>query len=183
MNSYLTSAIKQFRYYRQLSEQAVSQLTVKEIFHRTEDYENSVAIIMEHLAGNMLSRWTDIFHTDGEKEWRQRDKEFRGSFHTKKGLLNYWEEGWYQLFTTLDDLQTEDLEKTIYIRSMGHSVTEAINRQLCHYAYHAGQIVLLAKQFRKEEWATLSIPVGKSANYNQKKNFNGRRKEHFTDDL
>jgi hypothetical protein len=183
MNSYLTSSNKQFRYYKKLAEQAISQLTTREIFYRKEDHENSIAIIMQHLAGNMLSRWTDIFHLDGEKEWRERDKEFEGTFQTKKGLLNYWEEGWYQLFNTIEKLKTTDLEKIIYIRSMGHTVVEAINRQLCHYAYHVGQIVLLAKQFRKFDWVSLSIPLGKSSEFNQTKNLKGGRKEHFTDDL
>lgn len=134
------------------------------------------------MAGNMLSRWTDIFDTDGEKEWRNRDAEFEDNFKTKTGLLNYWEEGWYTLLETIANLTREDLDKIIYIRSMGHTVMEAINRQLCHYSYHVGQIVLLSKQHKKSEWKFLSIAPGESKKYNEIKNRPGKRRIHFTDD-
>lgn len=183
MNSFISSAEKLFRYYKQLAEKAMSQLTEEQIFSRPTVHENSIAIIVQHMSGNMLSRWTDIFKTDGEKEWRNRDQEFEDNFKTKTGLLNYWEEGWYTLFTTLEKLTYEDLERVIYIRSMGHTVTEALTRQLCHYAYHVGQIILLSKQSKKSAWKYLSIAPGESVAYNENKNKDGRRQIHFADDL
>ena len=131
----------------------------------------------------MLSRWTDFMTTDGEKAWRNRDKEFECDFKSKAELLEVWNKGWDCLFNVINTLTNEDLKKEIYIRNMGHSVTEAINRQLAHYPYHIGQIVFLGKMIQSSNWESLSIPKGKSTNYNKDKFSKPKRKAHFTDDL
>lgn len=182
MTNYLESAIAQFEYYKSLGDKSLAQLSEKELFWSNTTDDNSMAIIVNHLAGNMLSRWTDIFNTDGEKEWRKRDQEFEAVLKTEKEVYDQWEKGWTCLFSTLKALSPEDLEKIIYIRNQGHTVIEAINRQLCHYAYHVGQMVYLAKQIKGGEWNSLSIPKGKSQDYNKDKFSQEKRKEHFTNE-
>jgi hypothetical protein len=134
------------------------------------------------MAGNMLSRWTDFLTTDGEKEWRNRDGEFENNFKTKNEVLNFCNEGWACFLITIDSLKPEQLSQTIYIRNEGHSVLEAINRQLAHYPYHVGQIIFYAKMLKKEEWISLSIPKNKSNSFNAKKFAQEKSNKHFTDD-
>lgn len=182
-NSYLSSIIKQFEYYKLLGDKTLSQLTFEELQKEFETDSNSIAIIVKHLVGNMLSRWTNFLDEDGEKTWRNRDQEFIDSYNTKDELLEAWHRGWECLFQAIRPLKESDLEKIIYIRNQGHTVTEAINRQLAHYAYHIGQIVFLGKLNKGSKWQSLSIPKGKSANYNQEKFSKPKSKRHFTDDL
>ena len=181
--SYIESSKAQFLYYKSLGDKTFNQLNEEQILWNKQDEENSIAVIVNHLAGNMLSRWTDIFNTDGEKEWRNRDQEFEAVLKTKKAVLDRWEEGWKCLLDTVNSLNPNDLDKIVYIRNQGHTVVEAINRQLCHYAYHVGQIVFVGKQLKGEEWVSLSIPKGKSKDYNQEKFSKEKKKEHFTNEF
>lgn len=183
MSTYLSSIKKQFNYYKSLGEKTFEQISEEKLFHQVNQESNSIAMIVKHMNGNMLSRWTDFMTSDGEKEWRNRDGEFEDTIKTKEELLAKWEEGWSCLFNAINPLTAEDLEKEIYIRNMGHSVTEAINRQLAHYSYHVGQIVFIGKIVQNEEWVSLSIPKGNSKAYNQEKFAKPKRREHFTDDL
>jgi hypothetical protein len=183
---FLRSANRQFLYYKTLGEKAIDQLETEQLFVSLNDDTNSIATIVKHLHGNMLSRWTDFLTTDGEKEWRDRDGEFDASTalsnQTKEQILSLWNEGWACLFNTLNSLKPEDLSKTIYIRNEGHTVLEAINRQLAHYPYHVGQMVFYAKILKKSEWTSLSIPKNKSNDYNADKFSKEKSKKHFTDD-
>lgn len=164
---YRDDALSSFRSYRKLAEKAFEQLNDEEYFITLDEESNSIAVIMKHIAGNMVSRWTDFLTSDGEKPDRQRDLEFViDPQSTKDDLINYWERGWACLFTALEPLQPEDFEKKVTIRGQEHTIVQAINRQLTHYAYHIGQIVLLAKHFRSTEWKTLSIPRSRSAEFN-----------------
>lgn len=183
MNSYLDSIKKQMTYYRSLGDKTFDQLDDPQLFWQTDDANNSIAMMVKHMHGNMMSRWTDFLHSDGEKEWRQRDAEFDNDIPDRATLLAKWNAGWDCLFSALDALTDADLEREIYIRNMGHTVTEAINRQLAHYAYHVGQIVFLGKMIKKDSWQSLSIAKGQSKAYNQEKFSKPKRKEHFTDDL
>lgn len=183
MNSYLTSILKQFEYYKSLGDKTFNQLSQKELFWQFNSESNSISIIAKHMVGNMLSRWTNFFTEDGEKEWRHRDTEFEDTYHNKEQLLDAWDKGWDCLFEAIRPLKDEDLEHIIYIRNQGHTVTEAINRQLAHYAYHVGQIVFLGKMIKGNEWRSLSIPKGKSTTYNQEKFNKDKGRRHFTDDL
>ena len=165
---YLDDAIASFRGYKKLAEKALDQITDEEFFASIDAESNSVAVIMKHLAGNMLSRWSDFLTTDGEKPDRNRDLEFVIEPQTtRSSLLAYWEKGWSCLFAALEPLQAEDFDKKVLIRGKEHSIVQAINRQLTHYAYHIGQIVFLAKHFRSAEWKSLSIPKNRSAEFNQ----------------
>ena len=183
MNSYLESVKKQFEYYKMLGEKTFEQIPEEKLFWQLNDESNSISMIVKHLNGNMLSRWTNFLTTDGEKKWRKRDKEFNNDIKTKTELLLKWNEGWNCLFEAINPLTEKDLEKEIYIRNMGHSISEAINRQLAHYPYHIGQIVFIGKIIQNEKWNSLSIPKGKSKEYNKEKFSKSKRKEHFTDDL
>jgi hypothetical protein len=165
---YLTNVSKEFRKTKQLADRAIAQVSDHDLFEIISPESNSIAIIMKHLAGNMRSRWTDFLTSDGEKPDRQRDTEFIiETKDTKDRLLEFWEAGWRCLFSALDSLKTEDVDKTVYIRNEPQLVLEAINRQIKHYAYHVGQIVFLARYFAGEKWQTLSIPKGKSEEFNQ----------------
>lgn len=181
-DSYLQSVKKQFSYYKALAEKTFAQLTEEQLFWQYNEESNSIAVIAKHLTGNMLSRWTDIFNTDGEKEWRNRDAEFENDFQSKTELLGFWDKGWNVFQTTLESLTDEDLEKIIYIRNQGHTVLEAINRQLAHYPYHVGQIVFIGKMICNQDWESLSIPRNTSANYNQNMFNKPKHREHFTDE-
>ena len=179
---FISSAKKQFEYYKMLGDKTFAQLPDEALFWQYNAESNSIATIVKHLWGNMLSRWTDFLTTDGEKEWRQREAEFDGSIQSKAELLDKWEAGWQCLFVALDSLNENTWHTTIYIRNQGHSVTEAINRQLAHYPYHVGQIVFIGKMACDSNWASLSIPRGTSQGYNAKKFAQPKRTVHFTDE-
>ncbi|RVT75391.1 DUF1572 domain-containing protein [Flavobacterium sufflavum] len=181
--NYLESAKKQFEYYKILGDKTFAQIPDEKLFWKFNDESNNIAIIIKHLSGNMLSRWTDFLNSDGEKEWRQRDAEFENDIKTKEELIQKWNEGWDCLFKALNALKEKDLSKTIYIRNQGHSVTEAINRQLAHYPYHVGQIVFIGKMICNEKWTSLSIPKGNSTNYNAEKFSKPKHNEHFTEEF
>jgi len=180
--NYLLSIKKQFAYYKALAEKTFDQLTEEQLFWQYNAESNSIAIIVKHLAGNMISRWTDIFTSDGEKEWRNRDGEFENDFNTKEELIEYWNKGWNVFLTTLESLTNDDLEKIIYIRNQGHTVMEALDRQLAHYPYHVGQIVYIGKMVCDENWKSLSIPRNASGSYNQDMFSKPKHREHFTDE-
>lgn len=183
MNDYLNSVIKQFEYYKSLAENTFEQLPEDKLFWKYNNESNSIGILVNHISGNMLSRWTDFLNSDGEKEWRNRDSEFEDLIKSKEELLSKWNNAWKCLFDTLKSLNEDDLNKIVYIRNMGHSVTEAINRQLAHYPYHIGQIVFIGKMAQNNDWNSLSIPKGKSSSYNDEKFSKEKRIVHFTDDL
>jgi len=174
---------KQFSYYKSLADRTIQQLSTEQMLHVPHHGSNSIAVIMKHIAGNQLSRWTDIFSTDGEKEWRNRDKEFEMEDITASQIFEYWEKGWHTLFTTLRSVSDVDLQRIIYIRNMGHTVQEAVIRQLCHYPYHIGQIVYIGKLLLGDKFASLSIAPGQSAVYNKEKFDKEKGIRHFTDDL
>ncbi|MBD2705330.1 DUF1572 family protein [Spirosoma sp. BT702] len=178
-SDYLQSAIRQFEYYRLLGEKTLAQLPDDALFWQYNAESNSIAILVKHLWGNMVSRWTDFLTTDGEKSWRDREGEFTNDIQSRAELLQKWDEGWRILLDTLQSLREEDLRKTIYIRNQGHTVLEAINRQLAHYPYHIGQLVFLGKMLT-QNWTSLSIPRGESGQYNAQKFAQPKRKEHFT---
>ena len=182
-NSFLTSSIQQFKYYKSLGERTFHQLTEEQFFWHQNKDDNSIAIIVKHIAGNMLSRWTNFLTEDGEKEWRNRDDEFVNSFKNKEEVLDYWNKGWQCLFDAITPLQDNDLENIVYIRNHGHTVTEAINRQLCHYSYHVGQIVFLGKLILGDKFKSLSVAKGTSKEYNKEKFSKEKRRTHFTEDL
>jgi hypothetical protein len=180
---YLESAIKQFEYYKLLGEKAMEQLPDEKLFWQYSDESNSIAIIVKHLCGNMLSRWTNLLTTDGEKEWRNRDAEFENDIQTKDELLAKWNEGWQCLLNALKQLSEGDLQKIVYIRNQGHTVLEAINRQLAHYPYHVGQIIYIAKMASDGNWKSLTIPKGNSSSFNAEKFSAPKSRQHFTDEL
>tara|TARA_R110002049_G_scaffold206268_5_gene376757 strand:- start:155 stop:709 length:555 start_codon:yes stop_codon:yes gene_type:complete len=181
--TYLNSVVKQFEYYKSLGDKTMSQLSFDELKKEFAEDSNSISIIVKHLVGNMLSRWTNFLTEDGEKEWRKRDEEFTDTFKTKADVIVAWNKGWDCLFNALTPLSEQDLERIIYIRNEGHSVTEAINRQMMHYAYHVGQIVLLGKLIKGKNWQSLSIAKGQSKVYNQNKFEQDKSRKHFTEDL
>lgn len=178
----LKGILKQFEYYKMLGEKTFSQLTDEMLIRQFNEESNSIAVIVKHLWGNMLSRWTDFLTTDGEKEWRNRDAEFEADISNKDELIKKWNEGWDCLFSALYDLKPEDMNKTIYIRNQGHTVSEAIYRQLAHYSYHIGQIVYIGKMY-SNEWKSLSIPKNSSKAFNDAKFAADKHKEHFTDEF
>jgi Protein of unknown function (DUF1572) len=166
---YLDDALYTFRYYKQLAERAFAQISDEDFFRTIDDESNSIAVNMKHMAGNMLSRWTDFLTTDGEKPERNRDIEFvMLPETTKEEMLAYWEKGWKVTFDAIEPLTPDDLMRTVTIRGQDHTVVQAINRQLAHYAYHVGQIVYLAKHFKASDWKSLSVPKNKSAEFNAK---------------
>jgi len=183
VSNYMESVTKQFQYYKQLGDRTFEQLNDEELFVKDSDAENSIANIVFHLYGNMMSRWTDFLTTDGEKDFRDRDSEFEDVLINRDEMLKFWNKGWECLFTALDTINTENFQTIIYIRNMGHSITEAINRQLAHYSYHVGQIVLIGKSVKKENWVSLSIPKGDSKKYNKEKFSRDKRRAHFTDEF
>jgi len=168
-NGYLNSVKKQFEYYKLLGEKTFAQVADEKLFWKYNEESNSIAAIVKHLWGNMLSRWTDFLTTDGEKEWRKRDAEFENDITTRKELIDKWNEGWNCFFNALNTLADDDLQKEIYIRNEGHTLLEAINRQLAHYPYHVGQIVFIGKMVADNNWASLSIPKGNSKAFNDDK--------------
>ena len=175
--------IKQFEFYKSLGEKTFAQVTDEQLFWQYNKDSNSMATIVKHLWGNMLSRWTDFLTSDGEKEWRERDAEFKNDIKTREEMMEKWEEGWSCLFDAIRPLKEDDLEKIVYIRNQGHTAHEAIFRQLAHYAYHIGQIVYLGKMCTDNKWNSLSIPKGKSAEFNATKFSQEKKRGHFTDDF
>jgi Protein of unknown function (DUF1572) len=180
--SYLNSAKRQFNYYQSLGEKAMAQVTDEQLSWQPNEESNSISIIVKHLWGNMLSRWTDFLTTDGEKPNRQRDAEFENDWKDRTIVLQHWKQGWDCLYQALDSITDDDLERIIYIRNEGHTVLEAINRQLAHYPYHIGQIVYIAKLCANEKWQSLSIPRNQSNQYNQEKFNLEKGTRHFTDE-
>src|SRR5882672_10447168 len=166
MTSYFKVSLDVFRYYKKLGERAMEQCPDDALFESLDAESNSISIIVKHLSGNMRSRWTDFLTTDGEKPDRDRDSEFEAPPATRIGLVDMWESGWKMVFDSLAPLTEADLGRTIPIRGEAHSVMQAINRQLAHYAYHVGQIVYLAKHFAGSEWKSLTVPRGRSAELN-----------------
>jgi hypothetical protein len=180
--NYLDDVRKQFHYYRKLGEQAMDQLEPQQLFSAANEDSNSIAVLVGHLAGNMLSRWTDFLTTDGEKSSRNRDAEFELQFAGSDDMRMRWNEGWDCFLAALDSLQPSDLEKICYIRNEGHTVLEAINRQLGHYPYHVGQIVFAAKQLKAGPWKSLSFPKNQSGTFNAGKFSSEKRRKSFLDD-
>ncbi|MCA6068597.1 DUF1572 domain-containing protein [Chryseobacterium sp. RG1] len=158
--------IKRFEYYKILGDQSFEQLSDEQIFWQFNEESNSIAVIVKHIAGNMLSRWTNFLTEDGEKPWRNRDEEFVNTFKSKAEVLEYWEKGWKCLFDALNQINDENLYSTIYIRNEAHSVIDAVFRQLAHYPYHVGQIIYIAKMMKNDNWNTLSIARNKSQEFN-----------------
>lgn len=164
--SYLEDSLAVFRYYKKLAGRAMEQVTDDQLFAVLDGEMNSIAIVVKHMAGNMRSRWTDFLTSDGEKPDRDRESEFMDPPPSREALMKLWEEGWDCLFRALGPLTDADLTRTITIRGEPHSVIQAINRQMAHYSYHCGQIVLLAKHFAHDRWKSLSVPRGQSASFN-----------------
>lgn len=162
---FLKDTIKRFRYYKDLGDKTFEQLEEADLFYLPSTESNSIAIIVQHMYGNMLSRWTNFLTEDGEKEWRRRDDEFEVMISTKQDILSFWNKGWDCLLKTLESLNPEDLHKIVTIRTEPLKVYDAILRQLAHYSYHVGQIVYLGRLIKNESWTSLSIPKGNSAEY------------------
>jgi len=167
IENYHLDALQSFRNYKKLAERAIEQISDEDFATTIDAESNSVALIVKHVAGNLRSRWTDFLTSDGEKDFRNRDAEFEMTGDTRESLMKFWEEGWKTLFENIEPLTVEDFSKTVSIRGEPHTIAEAINRQLTHYAYHIGQIVFLAKHLKSSEWKTLSVPRNKSGQFNQ----------------
>jgi hypothetical protein len=166
--SYTEDAQAIFRQYKKLADAAIAQVSDADLYCTLDSESNSIAIVMKYISGNMLSRWTDFLTTDGEKPTRNRDNEFEDAPATRAEILSLWERGWSCLFTALASLTDADLARTITIRGERHSVMQAINRQVAHYSYHCGQIVLLAKHLQSSNWKCLSVPRKQSGEFNRK---------------
>ena len=166
--SYTQDARDLLRYYKRLGDRAVEQCPNANLFTALDPESNSIAIIVKHMSGNMRSRWTDFLTSDGEKPDRNRDTEFVAPPATRAGLMKTWNEAWDKIFEALTPLSDADLTRTVTIRGEPHSVMQAVNRQIAHYAYHVGQIVFLAKHFKASEWKSLSVPRNKSAEFNRR---------------
>jgi|SRR5450432_1699110 hypothetical protein len=166
--SYVDDSVSLFRFYKKMAEGAMEQVSDEQLFATLDQEMNSIAIIVKHMSGNMRSRWTNFLTSDGEKPDRNRDTEFVDPSATRADLMRAWNEGWEKLFEALTPLSDADIGRTVTIRGEPHSVMQAINRQVAHYAYHCGQIVFLAKHFQASEWKSLSVPRNKSAEFNRK---------------
>lgn len=164
---YINTIIRRLNYYKDLGDKTFEQLNEADFHFQPDEESNSIAIIIQHMSGNMLSRWTNFLTEDGEKEWRRRDEEFAVQPYSKQQLLELWEKGWNCVISTLKSLREEDLLKTVYIRQEGLTVIDAMNRQLAHYPYHVGQIAYLGRMRKGAAWKSLSIPKGGSGQYNQ----------------
>ncbi len=164
---YLSTVITRLRYYKSLGDKTFEQLTGSDFHYQPNAASNSIAVIIRHLHGNMLSRWTNFLKEDGEKEWRQRDDEFAIVNSSREELLTQWEDGWKCFLETLSSLKKKDLKKNVTIRQEPLSVIDAINRQVAHYSYHVGQIVYIGRMIKIESWVNLSIPLNQSQAYNQ----------------
>ena len=166
--AYLKDSISLFHYYKKLAERAIEQITDQQLFEVMDEEMNSIAIMMKHMAGNMHSRWTNFLTTDGEKPDRNRDGEFIAPPSSRAELLRAWDGGWQCVFSALEPLSESDLTRKVTIRGEEHSVMQAVNRQIAHYAYHVGQVVFLAKHFQHAGWKSLSVPRNRSAEFNQR---------------
>jgi len=164
--AYLSTCISRLKYYKELGEKTFEQLDEQDFHFKPTAESNSIAIIVQHLTGNMLSRFTNFLTEDGEKEWRQRDDEFEVHNFSKQQVIELWDKGWHCCFQALEVLTEDDLLKTIYIRKEPLTVVDAINRQLAHYPYHIGQIVFIGRMIKDKDWKNLSIPKGQSQQYN-----------------
>ena len=167
IKNYHSDAVDSFRNYKKMAERAIEQVSDADFFALIDPESNSIAVIVKHIAGNLHSRWRDFLTTDGEKEDRHRDTEFEMIGDTRESLMKFWETGWQTLFDNVEPLTVEDFARTVPIRGEPHTIAEALNRQMTHYAYHVGQIVLLAKHFKSANWRTLSVPKNRSAEFNQ----------------
>ncbi|HYJ90779.1 MAG TPA: DUF1572 family protein [Pyrinomonadaceae bacterium] len=167
IENYQSDAIQSFRNYKRLAERAIEQVSDEEFFKAIDAEANSIAVVVKHIAGNLISRWSDFLTTDGEKPERNRDAEFEITAETRPALMESWERGWQTLFDNIESLTVDDFSRTITIREQPHTIVQAINRQLTHYAYHVGQIVLLAKHFKSSDWKSLTVPRNRSSEFNQ----------------
>src|SRR6266496_3122344 len=166
--SYLEDSLAVFQYYKKLAERAMAQVTDEQLFATLDDEANSIAVVVKHMAGNMRSRWTDFLTSDGEKPDRNRDSEFVDPPETREGVMAAWDEGWNRVFGALEPLTDADMSRTVTIRGEAHSVMQAINRQIAHYAHHIGQIVFLAKHFAGTRRESLSVPTNRSAEFKRR---------------
>jgi len=164
--SYVEDALAMYRYYKTLAERAMAQVRDDQLFASIDEENNSIAIVVKHMAGNMRSRWVDFLTSDGEKPDRNRDSEFDDPPRTREALMGMWEQGWKYVFDAVEPLTDTDLGRTVTIRGEAHSVMQAINRQVAHYANHVGQIVMLAKHFSGARWESLTIPRNRSGEFN-----------------
>ncbi|WP_281846555.1 DUF1572 family protein [Olleya namhaensis] len=169
MNNYITSIIKQFNYYKTAGDKTLQQLSFEEMNWQSHDNSNSVSIIVKHMVGNMLSRWTNFLIEDGEKDWRQREQEFEATYTNKDQLIAEWEKGWQCVYDAIKPLKNKDLERIVYICNESHTVADAIFRQLGHYSYHIGQIAYIGVIIKNNDWQSLSIPKGQSVQFNSEK--------------
>jgi len=167
--NYIKSALFEFQRYKTLGDKTFAQLSDTDIHWVNSEYDNCVAIIVKHMVGNMLSRWTNFFTEDGEKTWRDRETEFVNSYHSKSEMIQSWEKGWKCLFTALESIDSHNFDSEIKIRGEAHTIFEAVNRQLAHYANHVGQIVYIGRMIKGQIWVSLSIPKGKSTDFNEEK--------------
>lgn len=181
--NFLENSRKLFIYYKSLGDKSFAQLNEADLFWQYNPQSNSIAIIVNHLWGNMMSRWTDFLQADGEKDWRNRDLEFEDIIRTKAELLLKWEEGWACLFKALDTINADNFHQKVYIRKQAHTIVQAVDRQLAHYASHIGQIVYIGRMIKGAEWESLSIPKGESQQYNRKKFAQKDKGGHFTDEF
>ena len=181
--NYLESTRKQFAYYRMLGTKTMAQLSDAQLAATPDPESNSIARIVDHLHGNMRSRFTEFWTSDGEKEWRDREGEFDTAYVDRAAVERKWADGWAVVFGVLDNMEAAQLGQIVYIRQQGHTALEAINRQLTHYAYHIGQMVYLGKQLRGAQWESLSIPKGGSAAFNAAKRAAGKGRGHYTDEF
>ena len=164
--NYLKSVVQEIEYYKMLGEKTFSQLTDEQLFWQSNSESNSIGVIVKHLWGNMMSRWTNFLTSDGEKDWRDRDAEFINDLGNRNEIIHKWNEGWNCFIDAINSLSEADLEKEVIIRNQRHSVMEAINRQLAHYSYHIGQIVFIGKMICFTNWRSLTIPKGNSKQFN-----------------
>ncbi|WP_010252220.1 DUF1572 family protein [Myroides injenensis] len=172
---------KQFEYYRMLADKTILLLSQDELNSRVNEESNSIAVIMRHITGNLLSRFIDFFTTDGEKEWRKRDDEFEYKHYDRHELISNWDIAWNVLFTAIDSIDETNIDSVVKIRNQDHTVAEALYRQLAHYPYHIGQIVFIGKMIKDKDWKSLSIPKNQSSEYNLGKFNNPNSESHFTD--
>ncbi|WP_420601021.1 DUF1572 family protein [Flagellimonas sp.] len=166
--NYLKSVLFEFHRYKTMGDKTFAQLSEEEIQWKFKETDNSVSIIVKHIVGNMLSRWTNFLTEDGEKPWRNRETEFEGEYQSKAEMLTAWEKGWKCLFDALESIDSSNFHVKIKIRNEEHTIVEAVNRQLAHYASHVGQIVFVGRMIKGEDWVSLSIPIGGSADFNKK---------------
>ncbi len=167
-SDFLSSIHFEFNRYKILGDKTFAQLADEDIHVRPEEEDNSIAVIVKHISGNMLSRWTNFLTEDGEKTWRHRESEFEDTFESKADMIKAWERGWECLFEALHSVNEDNFQTKVFIRGEAHSIPQAIHRQLAHYAYHIGQIVFLGKMIKGSEWVSLSIPKGGSDDFNKK---------------